>query len=514
VDAWIGNFPALKELDEEYEWFRPMIVTIGYRLLEEVPWGVKARVTVGAVTSMADLLTDIYVTYMFWSDGMGGYFKASLASLAVSIGIQLLWVNLQYRRLGKQRVLKECVPVLMGFKPAVDALRVAKGEKQEAGCTLEPMMEMTMMKSTEVFAEAIPGVIIQLTAIATTGGDKQISSAALLSLAISALTTGFSGATISYDFDTDPQRRNQTPDFYGYVPSSTTSRLIVFVALVFFSAGVLIIRCTVIVLLGQQGTSLAFGYIGADIALYLLIKLLRHDFWYWMPVGGNAEILSSFIARVLIKIITDFTSIVQFRHPTEIGGLTWTLSFGLTIATLPVAIEFARSNGAPLYMIDFSNKIATFFIPSTLLFLGVFFFNIKKEYLKTFFSTSSGKEITTQGFLNAKEDATRAHYALKRSHHHVSIIKEDVRTWIETNWEKWEEEKPHWLDEAMKSRIPAEFIPTTGEARRRESERRASHNAVKIKGLGGALRASIRRASQGTTLGGDAKVVPTKEEDN
>ena len=59
VDAWIGNFPALKELDEEFEWFRPMIETIGYRLLEEVPWGLKARVTVGAVTSMSDLLTDV-----------------------------------------------------------------------------------------------------------------------------------------------------------------------------------------------------------------------------------------------------------------------------------------------------------------------------------------------------------------------------------------------------------------------------------------------------------------------
>jgi hypothetical protein len=69
-----------------------MLETISYKLLEEVPWGLKMRVTVGAITSMSDLLTDVYVTYMFWSDRKYGYFKASLASLAVSMGIGLGFV--------------------------------------------------------------------------------------------------------------------------------------------------------------------------------------------------------------------------------------------------------------------------------------------------------------------------------------------------------------------------------------------------------------------------------------
>ena len=167
VDAFILNFSALQELDEEYEWFRPMLETISYRLLEEVPWGLKARVTVGALTSMADLLTDVYVTYMFWSDEKYEYFKASLASLVVSVGIQMFTVWLQNKKLGMKRVLREWFPILIGFKPAVDAYRVAKGEKQEAGQALDAMAELTVMKCIEMFAEAIPGVIIQLMAIAT-----------------------------------------------------------------------------------------------------------------------------------------------------------------------------------------------------------------------------------------------------------------------------------------------------------------------------------------------------------
>ncbi|GMI41988.1 hypothetical protein TrCOL_g13772 [Triparma columacea] len=85
VDEWMHQFPALKELDEEYRWFRPLLETIGFKLMEEVPWGVKMRVTVGAFTSMTDLLTDVYVTYMFRSDKKYGYFKASLASLALML---------------------------------------------------------------------------------------------------------------------------------------------------------------------------------------------------------------------------------------------------------------------------------------------------------------------------------------------------------------------------------------------------------------------------------------------
>jgi hypothetical protein len=179
-----------------------MFVEIGKGVVKGAPWGLLWRVTVGAVTSMFDLLTDVYVTYMFWSDKKYGYFKASLASLMVSIGIQMLFVWLQNKKLGMLRVLREWFPILIGFKPAVDAYRVAKGRKQEAGQALDAMVELTYMKGIEMFAEAIPGVIIQLMAIATSDGD--VADAAWVSLSVSALTTGFASATISYDYDTDP----------------------------------------------------------------------------------------------------------------------------------------------------------------------------------------------------------------------------------------------------------------------------------------------------------------------
>ena len=68
---------------------------------------------------------------------------------------------------------------------------------------------------------------------------------------------------------------------------------------------------------------------------------------------------------------------------------------------------------------------------------------------------------------------------------------------------RWEEEKPKWFDDAMRARVPVEYIPGEGDARKRESARRASVDAVAEVGLAGALRASFRRASVRGADGGD-----------
>ena len=83
--------------------------------------------------------------------------------------------------------------------------------------SLDPFMVLIGAKCIEIFAEAIPGVIIQLTAIATS--KEEITAGAWVSLLMSALSTGFLGASISYDADINPKKRKSTPSFYGYIPS-------------------------------------------------------------------------------------------------------------------------------------------------------------------------------------------------------------------------------------------------------------------------------------------------------
>jgi hypothetical protein len=144
--------------------------------------------------------------------------------------------------------------------------------------------------------------------------------------------------------------------------------------------------------------------------------------------------------------------------------------------------------------------------------LAIFFLNIKRSYLHTFYSVQTGRDFTLRQFIDGTNDAIKADAAFNISFHHRKHFEKDIKLWVEQNWTKWEDEKPDWFNEVMKAQIPIEFIPILGDAKKRESVRRASVGADAEGGLGGALRASIRRASVGTTMGGDvARVVPIEE---
>jgi hypothetical protein len=316
------------------------------------------------------------------------------------------------------------------------------------------------------------------------------------------LTTGYASATISYDFDTDPVYREQTPDFYGYVPANPTKRSIIFVAMIFFSACMLVVRCMTIVVLGLLGGRWVSLYVGADLGLYLLVKILRGDFWYWIPVGGHSEIVFSILARTLVKVVGDFTSIVQFRHPNEVGGMYWMFGFVLTMGSLPTAILVAERGGVADKRLTLAWAVVGSVIPFTIISLAVFFTCIESNYWSTFYSLKRGKDGPLARFRDSNDDKIKASAIFENSKHHWKSIEEEVRSWVQANWERWEDEKPDWFDDAMRARVPVEYIPRAGDARKRESMRRSRIGAQDEGGLAGSLRASFRRASVGGAGGG------------
>ena len=59
---------------------------------------------------------------------------------------------------------------------------------------------------------------------------------------------------------------------------------------------------------------------------------------------GCASFLLSFIARFSVKVVTDFTGIVQFRHPNEVGGAQWLLGQVTSIIILLTALHVSEVN--------------------------------------------------------------------------------------------------------------------------------------------------------------------------
>ena len=213
------------------------------------------------------------------------------------------------------------------------------------------------------------------------------------------------------------------------------------------------------------------------------------------------EIMSSVFVRVIVKIIVDFTSMVQFRHPNEVGGAYWLFGLILTMGSVPVSVHIAspyveeRAN-------DIASSIVQNFIPITTLCFAVFVFNIKWKYWHTFWSMQKSKDYSMAFFLEGESDEMKFEVFTNSRHHWVSI-EGKIKKWVRLNWAKWEEEKPEWFTDVRKGMVPVEFIPSDGDARRRESVRRASVDAEAEGGLAGALGASIRRASVGGADGGE-----------
>jgi hypothetical protein len=192
---------------------------------------------------------------------------------------------------------------------------------------------------------------------------------------------------------------------------------------------------------------------------------------------------------------------MQLRHPNEVGGAYWLFGLLLTMASLPVSIYIASPH-IDERAIGIALSIVNYFIPITTLCFVVFFLNIERKYWHTFWSMQRSKDMSMSYFLEGENDKMKIEVFGSSRHHWVSIEGE-IKKWVELNWAKWEEEKPDWFTDVRKASVPEEFIPADGDARKRESIRRASVDAEAEGGLAGALRTSIRKASVGGTDGGD-----------
>lgn len=93
---------------------------------------------------------------------------------------------LQNSKRGPKKLLQEIVIVLVGMKGPWDAFRIASGGNSwDKENKMDTMMEMSVTKCIEIFAECLPSIIIQISAILISGMTKT----KILSVTVSALTT-------------------------------------------------------------------------------------------------------------------------------------------------------------------------------------------------------------------------------------------------------------------------------------------------------------------------------------
>ena len=146
---------------------------------------------------------------------------------------------------------------------------------------------------------------------------NEVKIGALVSIAISTLTTGFTSALISFDKDVDVLGRRKDPKFYGYIRDDHGTRGRCFFLMTIMSALHNLSRSVgcALLALSSSGKMTLVNFVVGETIVYLAYKILWQDFFYWVRVEGPLAFCLSFFNRIVVKIIVDFSGCLHMRHP-------------------------------------------------------------------------------------------------------------------------------------------------------------------------------------------------------
>ena len=267
----------------------------------------------------------------------------------------------------------------------------------------------------------------------------------------------------------DPAKRKQTPEFYGYIPDGG-SRTVMFGCMILNSALLLLVRSLSAAMMLMAKKRYFALLMAGDMALYLLQKVARGDFHYWAPFDGAFGVFLSLLLRVFIKTITDFTGVIHFRHPYELGGLYWTANMFLALLASFVC-AWVGEGGRELWTLVVAASGAWVLTFALILML------MKKEYRGTFFSTVRGKDQTMNFFLKGGDDEMKSEVIVTNEKHWVEI-RPLMEEWVKSNWWRWKAEHPAWFTRAWISKVPIEWMPSDEEVAQKKNIVRRRRNSV------------------------------------
>jgi hypothetical protein len=181
------------------------------------------RLYLTAGVSVADVGSDIFSVSVSYLAGNTGLASALLATVLLSMSLQIVIVVVVHRHHGRRRLMLEILFVVTGVKPFVDVWRILAG-KVNVGAPIDAKAERAGCKVTEIVVESVPTALIQMHNLL---GATKLSFATVFSIVMSCLSIATITTGMFFDYDTDPARRTHSPMFYGAVPDSTMRKLLV-----------------------------------------------------------------------------------------------------------------------------------------------------------------------------------------------------------------------------------------------------------------------------------------------
>jgi len=257
VDEWIIQSPSLVKVDATYPFFRPFVEKL-MQFLQGASKTIKIRLAIAVLVTYIDQATDVIVMVSYFQNpDSQDSFMGMLTVFILHMCVDLFWIA-TWKRGNPTAMRREMLLRIFWIKPITDLAKIFNNSPPDHGCLVDPMREFVETKQVEVIFECVPQTFIQaktLISVAAGGGE---TTAQIISLIVTFLTTGFNQAVSSVITDTEPAKRKQDQNFLGYVPNSPIGRLIIFFSLWFSTSIYNALRCIAYTLLFSSVGPIAF----------------------------------------------------------------------------------------------------------------------------------------------------------------------------------------------------------------------------------------------------------------
>ena len=210
----------------------------------------------------------------------------------------------------------------------------------------------------------------------------------------------------------------------------------------------LLVRCLAFVLFSRKGgANLVSLILGGEFLLYMLLKAARGDLQYWAPVYGVIGPIISFLMRLIVKCVADWTAVVQFRHPSDVGGAYFTFNLGISIAMGVYAVqaytneaEEGNEGGSEGFQESTVKLVMYCLSGGMVMSYALLLASVEREYLHTFISLKTSNEQVQQQFTHNQDDEQKFKIFGNHTGKWEYKIAKEVKVWLN-------KQLPIWLDE-------------------------------------------------------------------
>ena len=257
-----------------------------------------------------------------------------------------------------------------------------------------------------------------------------------------------------------------------------------------------------------SGSNNPLLYYGSSHVFYFLYKFIRGDLRYFIKLDGFLSWVVSGIWRFVVKQIVDFTAIVHFRHPYDLGGIGFLLNkLHICILCFPAYYKYINTNTREFPLSD-TVAACLIFIPLAINILSSvsFLFFIDRKYIHTFFTTMNGPEFAYLTF-NEAETVEEKFDVFDNHRDYYRAFDGELKIWLNEIFDELQRDKPAWWTEDLIASIPNDLAPEALLQKFKKNGRKGSVNNIA---------AVIGRMSVKSTAAKDknpSRVVPM-EDDN